>query len=114
VKRSVQRDWLAGMELDLGGMIAIAQSIGYRVVRVQRERREPAMFPLNIQLASAAHAHAVETAVWPLLRQRGQDVDLSFGALHQHLGDGRRTTQIAVDLKRRAEIEHIWKRVFCD
>ena len=48
-----------------------------------------------------------DLTVRPRRGQRRQQANLSLVALQQHLGDGRRAAEVAVDLKRRVRVEHV-------
>ena len=56
---------------------------------------------------SAAGTESVHLSVVPSFGQGGQQVHRTVVALHQHLGNARRATKVAVNLERRMRVEEV-------
>lgn len=63
--------------------------------------------PLEIDLKSATGTQSLDLAVGPYRRKRGQQIDESIVALHEHLGYTGHTTEVSIDLERRMRIEEV-------
>ena len=68
---------------------------------------ELALGPVDLNLESAAGPEALDGAVGPGFRERGQELDFAGVALEQHLGDAGGAAEVAVDLERGMGVEHV-------
>ena len=68
---------------------------------------EPAVAPFQAHLKPASGFEPRDAAIGPHHREGGQELDGSFMALNQHLGHGRHSPEVPVDLKRRMCIEEV-------
>ena len=75
--------------------------------RTNRRALERPMLPGQTDLESAGRSQPCDLTVRPRRGQRRQQPDLPLVALQQHLGDGRRAAEVAVDLERRVRVEHV-------
>ena len=66
-----------------------------------------AVFPVYIDLVTSTGYQTLHGTILPYRRQGGQKIDESIIALHQHLGNTCRTTEVTVNLKWRMGVEHI-------
>jgi len=61
-------------------------------------------------LSATPNAYSFQATACPLLREGRQNNDFVRSALYKHLGDGGRTAEITINLKRRSLIEHVRQR----
>ena len=68
---------------------------------------ELVLFPRDVHLEAAAGTEAPDVSGRPGRWQGWQQVDFASVTLKQHLGYAGRTAEVAVNLERRATVEHI-------
>ena len=68
------------------------------------------IIPFKVDFQPAPRAKSGDLAVVPGLRQGGEKLQFAGFALDQHLGDCGRSSEVAIDLKRRVIVEQVGQR----
>ena len=72
------------------------------------EARDLAIVPLHVDdEAATGHESRDATFLLPIVGKSGEQLDDRILALHQHLGNACRATEIAIDLERRMSVEEV-------
>src|SRR6185436_11534079 len=87
---------------------AVAQARRSPGSAIEFEVTKLVLRPSHVQSQGSPHAYATHFACRPRGRQRWKETDLTAPGLDQHFHDSRRAAEIAVDLKGRVSIEHVW------
>ena len=68
------------------------------------------IIPFDVDFQPSARAKPGDFAVVPGRRQGGEKLQFAGFALDQHLGDRGRSSEVAIDLKRRVIVEQVGQR----
>ena len=95
------------LHADFRAPISVSHQAAPILLGGNRKAYQTMAFPFQGNLSTAYDTEATDGTVCPLLRKGGQQDDTFFIALHQHVGNCRRGTEIAVNLEGRMVVEEV-------
>ena len=106
----IEHDRRSGREHHVARPSVAADPVARRAVAAQTRLGQLAVLPRDVDSRAASHPDTRQASRRPPFRECGQESDFVQRALHQQLRDAGGAAQVAVDLKRRVQVEHVRQR----